>query len=260
MVAANHGIHKLGKKLPKNDYRTLCFADYIDHANLPAPRPAWRWGSKVTSWPMLRNDAIGDCTIAGALHMVQLWNSDTGKFYTPTDQEAMDGYIAVTGAEGATFDPATGDNDNGCAMLDVCNYWRKHGLGGHKIAGYTQIEPGNTSHLMLASYLFGGVYIGMALPNSCKTQSVWSVPTGGPRGPGAPGSWGGHAIPVVWYDHYGLCVVTWGQLLWMTWGFFQTYCDEAYAVLSQDWLNNQGVAPSNYNFSALEADLALVAA
>jgi len=41
----------------------------------------------------------------------------------------------------------------------------------------------------------------------------------------------------------------------MTWGFLDTYCDEAYAVLSQDWIEKSGLAPSNFDLTALQADL-----
>jgi len=83
---------------------------------------------------------------------------------------------------------------------------------------------------------------------------VWVVPPGGPVGPGAPGSWGGHAVPVVAYDARTLTVITWGQRLSMTWGFFETYCDEAYAILDGDWLKNNE-CPAGFDLATLEADL-----
>jgi hypothetical protein len=41
----------------------------------------------------------------------------------------------------------------------------------------------------------------------------------------------------------------------MTWGFLDTYCDEAYAVLSQDWIDKTNLAPNNFDLTALQADL-----
>jgi hypothetical protein len=78
-------------------------------------------------------------------------------------------------------------------------------------------------------------YIGLALPISAQNQDVWAVPPGGSAGEGSPGSWGGHAVPIVAYDSRGLTVITWGATKRMTWQFLDTYCDEAYALLSQDW-------------------------
>ena len=44
----------------------------------------------------------------------------------------------------------------------------------------------------------------------------------------------------------------------MTWNFWNIYCDEAYAVLSPDWIGQAKLAPSGFDLAALEADLAAV--
>jgi hypothetical protein len=36
---------------------------------------------------------------------------------------------------------------------------------------------------------------------------------------------------------------------------FDTYCDEAYGVLSADWIAANDQAPSNFDLAQLEADL-----
>jgi hypothetical protein len=41
----------------------------------------------------------------------------------------------------------------------------------------------------------------------------------------------------------------------MTWGFFKKYCDEAYVVLSRDWLGSSDKNPSGFDLSTLLADL-----
>jgi hypothetical protein len=64
---------------------------------------------------------------------------------------------------------------------------------------------------------------------------------------------------VVAYDSRSLTVVTWGALQTMTWGFWAAYCDEAYAILSPDYLKQKGgqtVAPSGFNLAQLQEDLA----
>ncbi len=87
---------------------------------------------------------------------------------------------------------------------------------------------------------------------------MWSVPPGGPVGDGAPGSWGGHCAPIIAYSPHSLTCVTWGGLTRMTWEFFATYCDEGYAVLSQDWLYAEKVAPNGFDLTTLEHDLTAV--
>jgi hypothetical protein len=61
---------------------------------------------------------------------------------------------------------------------------------------------------------------------------------------------------VVAYDARGLTVVTWGALQTMTWSFWEAYCDEAYAILSADYLDGKQKAPQGFSMQELEADLA----
>ena len=70
-------------------------------------------------------------------------------------------------------------------------------------------------------------------------------------------SWGGHAVPVVASDPRRLAVVTWGQLLRMTWAFWEAYCDEAYAILSHDFLE-KNKTPDGFDLATLRADLKAV--
>jgi hypothetical protein len=118
------------------------------------------------------------------------------------------------------------------------------------------VEPGNHLHVRQASTLFGGIYIGLELPVTAQDQDVWAVPAGGAKGPGAPGSWGGHAVNVVGYDAHGLTVITWGAKKRMTWAFWDAYCEEAYALLSRDFIRASGKAPSGFSLAQLQKDLA----
>jgi hypothetical protein len=44
----------------------------------------------------------------------------------------------------------------------------------------------------------------------------------------------------------------------MTWGFFRTYVDEAYAVLAPEWATDNALAPNGFSLTQLRADLAAV--
>jgi hypothetical protein len=246
----DHSQMKLGKRPPRHDPRTLQLANYLKLEALPAIPAAVDWSKKVATWPMMANDKIGDCTCAAAGHFIEEWTTIAGHVFIPPDSAIVGAYAAITG-----YDPETGKNDNGAQEIDVLNYWRQTGIASHQIAAFAALEPGNHEHVNASTYLFGGCYIGLALPVSAQKQTVWSVPPGGPQGPGAPGSWGGHAVPVVAFDRIGLTVVTWGALKRMTWGFWNTYCDEAYAALSEDWLDPKKVAPNGFDLNALKQDL-----
>jgi hypothetical protein len=241
---------KLGKRPAKHDSRTLQLANYTAKV-APAPPKHDDWEKKVHRWPMMMNDTVGDCTCACAGHMIEQWTTYSKTQLTPTDRQVIAVYSAITG-----YDPATGSNDDGAAILDVLNYWRNKGVAGHKIMAFATLDPSSRTEVEDSVFLFGNCYLGVQLPVSAQTQTVWAVPPGGTAGPGAPGSWGGHAIPVVAYDQRGLTVVTWGALQRMTWGFLYAYCDEAYAVLSQDWISQTtDLAASGFNLAALRSDL-----
>ena len=247
---------KLGKLAARHDPRTLLLASYITPA-LPAPPASCDLTAKVgANWGMMANNQIGDCTCAAAGHLIMEWTANAKKkMVTPTDKQIIAAYSAITG-----YNPVTGANDNGAQEIDVLNYWRQSGIASDKIGAYVALEPSNHTHVMDAVYMFEGCYIGLALPTSAQAQTQnhqpWSVPPGGPTGDGKPGSWGGHAVPVVAYDVRGLTVVTWGALQVMTWSFWEAYCDEAYAIISTDYLSGKKTTPAGFSLQQLQADLA----
>jgi hypothetical protein len=247
---------QLGKRPHVYDSRTLQLAKYIDSATLAPPPTSKQFYSKVTkNWGMMANNTIGDCTCAAAGHMILEWSTyDDAKPIDPTDQQIIKAYSEISG-----YNPTTHAHDNGAAELDVLRFWRKDGIAGYKIAAFVALEPKNHDQVMDAVALFGNCYIGLQLPVSAQNQKVWSVPAGGPVGNGAPGSWGGHAVPIVGYTPRDLTVVTWGALLTMTWQFFDAYCDEAYAVLSEIWAPANKKGPAGFDLKQLRSDLQEIA-
>jgi hypothetical protein len=241
---------KLGKKPVKIDVRTKRMARYLT-GTLP-PFPAAIAPPEIVS-TMLLNDQYGDCTIASALHLVQIWTKANGAEVVPTDAQALAGYEAACG-----FNPSDPNTDQGGVELEVLNYWRTAGLGGHKIAAFVALDPLNWDHVRASCFLFGGCYIGVALPKSCEGKDAWRIDMSGESGDPRPGSYGGHAVPVVGYNEAGPIVITWGAPLQMSWDFHDAYCEESYAVLSQDWAQTDKPAPSGFNLAALRTDLGLV--
>jgi hypothetical protein len=244
---------KMGRKPARVDARTLKMSRYLTPAVLADPPPRVDWSSKVSAFGEMGNDAIGDCTCAAAGHLIQTWSAENGAEIIVPDADIIAAYSAVTGYK--PDDPST---DNGAVELDVLNYWRQTGIGGHKIAAFVAVDPKNRRQMTIALDLFGGLYAGIEMPVSCQDQEVWAVPAGGPLGAGLPGSWGGHAAPFVNYGPLGVVCVTWGALKTVTWDFVDTYVSELYAVVSVDWADGTRPAPSGVDMAALLSDLALV--
>lgn len=247
---------KLGKMMPKYYPRTLRMDKYLT-SSLPPPPPYRAW-SKAIHFPCgeMMNDQIGDCTIAAVGHGVQVLTANTGSEVTIQDPDIEVAYEAVGG-----YKPSDPSTDNGCALLDVLNYWRKTGIGGHHILAYMRVSPLNLAHVQTAIEYFGGLYIGIGLPQSAQAQigGVWDVPQGGVTGAGALYSWGGHGVWMPDYDECGFNVITWGERQRMTLAFQQTYNDESFAVVTQDFINKSTQAnPNGLNLALLQQDLAQV--
>jgi hypothetical protein len=245
-------IFKLGKGPRKFDARNLKLSKYIKALPTP-PGPEQSWVMEVIDWPMFLNDQLGDCVIAGAAHVIQQWDYYSRKsFLLPTDQQVLKAYEDVGG-----YVPGDPNSDNGCNMLDALKYWRKTGIAAHKIGAFVEVDPKNLYEVAVAVWLFGNLYTGVALPISAQGQSAWVVPEGGTKSEqGQPGGWGGHCVPIMAVSPKTLTCITWGMRLKMSHNFFADYCEEAYAVLSEDWINRLGIAPSGFDFDTLKADLA----
>ena len=192
-----------------------------------------------TSWYVANGIITHNCTCAAAAHMIQVWSALVGQEVIPDPATVEKMYFNIT--KGV---------DSGAVELDVLNYWKANPLNDWAPGAFVACDPNDDNHIKAAANLFGGVYIGIQLPIAAQTQDVWDA-VAGPDG--QPGGWGGHAVNVVGYDKEGLTVVTWGKLKRMTWAFWAAYCDEAWAVLPNEWEKAPGL-----NWKALEADLAEV--
>lgn len=237
----------LGRPTVRHDGRTLRLARYVDRGLLAKAPATCDWSKKVPTWPMYGNDRLGDCTCAAAGHMVQSWSFSAGAGKTPADADVERFYI-----------PQTGTADDGRSELNVLQQWRKVGFGGDRVEAFAAVDPKNHAMVKLACWLFGGVYIGVALPRTAQGQANWAVVRNG-GADAEPGSWGGHAVNIVGYDSRGVRLVTWGNVIRASWGFLERYMDESYAVLSRDWLGAKG-SPSGFDLNALLADLKSVTA
>jgi hypothetical protein len=257
-MSFDHTTVKLGKKDARFDPRTLKFADFTT-TYVPPSSAAYGLG---LTYAMDGNDQYGDCGVAAFAHQVQVWNSLTDRSFAVGEAQCIAAYEVLCPG----FNPVTDANDNGTDLLTNCQYWKSHGIddpassyGRDQISAYMSVDPTNTMDVEQSIAQFGGLYLGVQLPISAQSQvgSLWTVTSGRNA---EPGSWGGHAIPVISYDPDKLCVVTWGALQYMTWDFLYTYGDESYCLLSRNWFagpaSGSGLSPSGFSFGKLKAALA----
>lgn len=226
----------------------------------------------VNSWPMYANgpdpdnppgapDGCGDCTVAEAAHAFTALGVYAGKPEVLfDDSEVINVYSAISG-----FNPETGENDNGCQMQDVLAYLYSTGmtdLNGktHKVIAYAAL--GNPSDILLLSEVlktFGYVYLGVNLPQSAENQfgnQPWQYVPGSPI-------LGGHCIGLHRREPYGSRVgvfqmASWGALQPATISFIKNYTEEAWAVVTPDWIEANGSTMDGVSLAQLEADMRFV--
>lgn len=233
--------------------KTLALGNYMNASKAAFP-PVHAWERPIVYGTML-NDLIGDCAVAAPGHIVQNWKAvaDASHPALVSDTQIIEAYSAITGyVEG---NPAT---DNGSNMLDVLNYWKKTGIAGTKIDGFTSIDPQNIDQVKAAIYIFGAVYTGIMVPysvvdslNSGVGNRHWHYVQGD-----KPANQG-HAVAHFGYGRSGNTCVSWGEFYTFDWDFWLHWVDEAYVVVSNDWLKASGITPSGLDYQALLNDLTM---
>jgi hypothetical protein len=232
----------------------LMFASYRTKVALPPHPKTFGHASSVprSAWGMLGNDQLGDCAIAGPMHMSICWTVSAGLGVTFTVADAIRAYSSVSG-----YRPGIPATDRGCQMRDVLRYWQKTGFRDakgklHTIGAYINIPTTDLSSMQEAMWLFGGVNSGLMVPQSMQTQFQNGKPLTVVKGSPIEG---GHCMPLLGRNASGYDACTWGSVVTATDAFVKKYYDEHWAVLSNDQLNGKGVSPELFNMAQLQADL-----
>lgn len=206
--------------------------------------------TRVENYPMYDNDKYGDCVWACAGHQIQATSTyGQGATQTLPLEDVLKGYADVTG-----FNPNDPGTDQGTVIQDALNYWRKTGIGGHKILAFAEVDVKNMAEVKSCLNMFGSLHLGIDFPQSAMDQfnnyQKWDYVDGSPLE-------GGHAI------HGGLYgggtdwkVVTWGEIQEMTQSFWDHYVEEAWVVITPEWFNTQGQSPTGLDLYALGQEYA----
>jgi hypothetical protein len=151
------------------------------------------------------------------------------------------------------------DSDQGTVLLDLLKYWKSTGIpmtdknGNeviHKIRGWASLDLSSVAQMRYANFLFGGTYLGISCPQSAEEDtSNWVYV---PKSPTV----GGHCIMGAGQGSAGGHIGSWGLWIPHTWEFMLHQLEEGYVVVTDHWLNRQGVSPSGLNLDGLLAAMA----
>jgi hypothetical protein len=244
----------LGKKAPKRLDTTVSLTDHLDLTTTwPAGKAqGWEYAPMPIMLDCLGNDTAGDCVIAAAMHYAQVETANTGNPLKPTKELTLQTYSAITG-----YDPSDPNTDQGTDFeSQLFPYWKNTGMpmidsnGNmvyHRILGFAALDLHSIAQQRWATFTFGGSLLGIQCPQSAlENTGNWTYDAASPIA-------GGHGINRVGQGSAGGHIDSWGLLIPYTNEFATKLADEAYCVVSNLWLNQQGKSPSGLDLNGLLA-------
>lgn len=238
--------------VPATEPPKLRFGSYFKAEALPTiPKTYGHYGLiPDKGWGLLANDILSDCTIAGAMHAVMLWNKMSGNRAIFSTLDAEDDYRDACG-----WIPSNPSTDTGGDIVSVAQYWQKTGMRDmldrrHQIAAYMSVDPTNLDHVDAAAYLFGAVGLGVQLTSSSENQFLngqpWDIVSGDTDDEY-------HYVPLVGRAA-NRKVVTWGSIQDVTDNWIKRNLKECVAVISAESFIS-GKTLEGFDMAALQDDL-----
>lgn len=235
-----------------HDHAAPRVPDLAAFATTPVPAPPTSVDLPQAVWPMADNDTLGDCTIAGAVHVNQAGALIVSEPWTYAgDAETKSTYLGLSGGQ-----------DTGLMLPQVLDPWHAGDfLGSARNGGYAAVHPQNTTAVKQAVWIFGNAYIAVNLPGVAQRQFQ----------PDGSGVWqlthtaadddieGGHCVVVVAYNATGPIAVTWGGTVQITWEWWLKYVVQVYAVVPPAFVAKGGDG-RGFDLAAIDAYLPAVAA
>ena len=194
------------------------------------------YSSVNQAFQLYENDKYGDCGPTGVGNqrgLITTYLSGAAKF--PTQADVLDLYSRATTP---SFNPVTGENDNGVVLQELCEELVRGGIGGVKALAFARVNLFNLEEAAAAVSIFGSLLLGVNLEEAQQDQTasgVWDYKWNS-------GEWGGHCVLGCGYDETNIKNatgnnVTWAQVVKMTLAFMKHQMSEAWVVI---WPENLG--------------------
>lgn len=236
---------------PEIEAPRLKIGPALTHAALPPAPAIVDWLSEIPSWPMNGNADWGCCVEAEIAHTIQAITSyGQGSMVQISLIDVLAAYSAITGFDPSAGPPGRNPTDRGTVMQEAFSYWRRIGVGGHKILAFALVDHTNAAEVEEVMNLFGHLSWGLNFPRSAMVQFNRGEPWGIVDDDG--GIEGRHAINVGYDDlSKGLRGVTWERVQDITPAFWNRYGEELWVPISQEWINENGLSPSGLDLTVL---------
>jgi hypothetical protein len=245
-----HPTLKLGRPGGPSTRHAALIETFVDKTKLQAPPFATNIGGPDVIG-QYGNDRLGDCTCATwaaiFLHDAAA-HGDSIDFTTDA---------VLTMYEASGYNPADATTDNGWSLAAAATYAERIGIVDttgvvRKSGPFLRINHVDLVEIQIARSEFGVLPVGVQLPLAAQNISQpWD--TDGSGGNQEPGSWGGHSLALLDYDHDGVIFRTWGRKQRATWRWWQRYVDEAICKVDPLWASGDRPAPAGFLLDDLVA-------
>jgi len=252
---------KLGLRPKQIPLKCPILSNYLDRAIAwPVVKPrGWEYMVPPDKWGMMLNDQWGDCAEAMAGHFVISTSYNTGHPLAPTDQQVSDFYTAVAGFDPNAGPPGNNPTDQGTVLSQMLTVWQNDGFPVtdlatgkiviHKILGFAACDVTSWAQIRWVTDTFGATLKGINCPENFQANTNnWTYDPNSPIE-------GGHAILQDSQGGAGDKNISWGLVIPTTLEAELNLMTEAWAVVTESWLNSLGTSPSGLNLDGLLAAL-----
>jgi hypothetical protein len=218
------------------------------------------YGGMTVDTDILGNATWGDCADAATYREVEIMSfATTGKEQAATTDLALQLYTLTTG-----FNPNAGPSgmnptDQGTNLQELLDYRLNTGIvlpdgSTSKLVAYFELDSRNHNDCRLAIEQGGVIQLGInAYPyfDNVQQGGTWNPPTAGEQPDG------GHAICSGKYEPGAFIIKSWAMDIVMPIATWDAVVQEAYCIVSPEWLKATGTTP--FGMSLTELDQAMAA-
>jgi hypothetical protein len=240
-------MNRLFGRLPRGNNPKIPKLSLVAVSQPPLPTEVnYSIGMPANLGAML-NDTLGDCTCAAVGHAIQVWSFNvSGTVNTPPDNAIEKLYEEAGG-----YVPGNPATDNGAVIQTVLSDWLQGAVDGNRLTAFVEIDQRRPANIKRGIWEGGAVDIGFDVPAymNMNPGATWDVD---PQGDNT--IIGGHSVILIGYQSDGTYVLeSWGSIYYMTPAFMERFCDEAYMLANQAWVETNGSTPAGLNILQLEA-------
>lgn len=203
---------------------------------------------------VMLNNMLGCCAEAGYAHSLQVWSVAAGKPILTVPDSSVEALYDTQG-----YVPGNPSTDQGTVLQSLLTYLVQTAtpVGGlPKLAAFVELDPTNEDDLNRATYESGLIYLGFTVPSYAQQaldtlgSTLDVVPGGDQR------IVGGHCVISAGYRPGLREIISYGNAGYaMTTAFWKQNVDEAYALVSQEFCEANGLTPLGQTIEFWDAQM-----